>query len=184
MSANKLNHKKALFLDRDGVINADTGYPIKWSDLKLVDGILDLVRYFDDKSYKVIVVTNQSGIGRGYFSDRDFRLLMDNLFKFFSENNAPLKDYYHCPCDPTKNVCFNRKPNPGLILKAAKEHFIDLTNSIFVGDKESDMAAGVNAGVGNLFLYNNKVSSVKIGHKIKKLNEVIDFHKKMAVIDE
>lgn len=145
---------RALFLDRDGVINHDSGYTSKADDFMFVEGIFDLCRAAKHKGYLLIVVTNQAGIGRGYYSEGDFLTLTDWMCRRFEEEGAPISDVYHCPYHPEHGVgeykkdSFDRKPNPGMLLQAAKKYNLDLSRSIMIGDKDSDMQAAKNAGVG------------------------------------
>lgn len=144
----------ALFLDRDGVINHDSGYTSNTKDFKFIDGIFDLCRAAEKAGYLLIVVTNQAGIGRGYYSEKDFFALTDWMRNRFEEENAPLTDVFHCPYHPKHGVgdykkdSFDRKPNPGMLLRAAEKHGLDLGRSIMIGDKDSDMQAASKAVVG------------------------------------
>ena len=146
----------ALFLDRDGVINVDHGYVHKPEDVEFVDGIFELVAAAKRAGYLVVVVTNQAGIGRGYYSEDDFHALMDWMKARFVERGGQVDAVYFCPYHPEHGIgeyrresdC--RKPAPGMLLQAARDLDIDLASSIFVGDKPSDMAAGRAAGVGTV----------------------------------
>lgn len=146
------NH--ALFLDRDGVINHDSGYTSKAADFKFIDGIFDLCREAKRLGYLLIVVTNQAGIGRGYYSEEDFLTLTKWMCERFAHEAAPLTDVFHCPSHPEHGIgkykmdSFDRKPNPGMLLRAAEIHGINLDRSIMIGDKDSDMKAALKAGVG------------------------------------
>lgn len=146
--------KRALFLDRDGVINHDTGYTSSTDDFKFIDGIFDLCRAAKKAGYLTIVITNQAGIGRGYYSEQDFLALTDWMRQRFEEEGAPLIDVFHCPHHPEHGVgqykkdSYNRKPHPGMLLQAAEKYGLDMARSIMVGDKDSDMQAAKNAGVG------------------------------------
>ena len=150
---------RALFLDRDGVINVDRGYVCSPEQFELVDGITDLCRHAVSLGYLLIVATNQAGIGRGYYTEADFLALTDWMCDAFRERGAPIAKVYYCPFHPEFGVgeyrresdC--RKPAPGMILQAAREFDIDLRRSVLVGDKESDILAGVAAGVGCNVLY-------------------------------
>lgn len=142
---NKVN--KALFLDRDGVINVDTGYAHKWQEMILIDGIIELIIRFKMLGYLIVVVTNQSGIGRGYYSDASFRETMAQMGAFLASKGAAIDAYYYCSCDPTKTSCENRKPNSGMLVKAADELQISLQDSLLIGDKMSDVEAGKKAGL-------------------------------------
>lgn len=144
---------RALFLDRDGVINHDSGYTVKIDDFHFVDGIFELCREAKRLGYLIIVVTNQAGIGRGYYSEQDFLLLTEWMKARFEEEAAAITDVYFCPYHAEHGVgdykkeSFDRKPNPGMLLKAAEKYQIDLAGSIMIGDKESDMEAAKSAGI-------------------------------------
>ena len=154
-----MNACPALFLDRDGVINLDHGYVVKPQDFEFVDGIFDLCRAAKKRGYWVFVVTNQAGIGRGYYSERDFLSLTDWMCVKFAAEGADIDKVYFCPTHPEfglgryKVVSPFRKPGPGMIRQAAREFDAYLSGSILVGDRESDIAAGIAAGVGCNVLY-------------------------------
>jgi D-glycero-D-manno-heptose 1,7-bisphosphate phosphatase len=152
----------ALFLDRDGVINVDHAYVHKKEDFEFIDGIFDLCRKAKELGYLIIVVTNQAGIGRGYYSERDFLKLTDWMKQVFSSENAEINEVYHCPYHPEQGIgefkkdSELRKPNPGMIFQAAKDYDINLEQSLIIGDKVSDIQAGINAGLGRNFLFTPK----------------------------
>ena len=149
---------QALFLDRDGVVNREVGYLSKPEQVEFVSGIFDLCRFAQLRGYKLIVVTNQSGIARQLYTEDDFHLLMRWIDRQFSQAGIHLDGYYFCPHHPRHGVggyrkeCPDRKPQPGMLLRAAREHNIDLARSIFIGDRCSDLEAGAAAGVGTLIL--------------------------------
>lgn len=154
--------RKALFLDRDGVINIDKGYVHKISDCEFMDGIFDLCRAARDKGYLLIVITNQAGIARGYYTEDDFQTLMAWMREEFRRQGCPLDDVYHCPFHENglgeyRRASPDRKPEPGMILKAAAHHGLDLSRSILIGDKDSDIEAGERAGVGRNILVNGSL---------------------------
>jgi len=149
----------ALFLDRDGVINHDDGYTSRPEDFKFIEGIFDLCRTAKQFGYLLIVVTNQAGIGRGYYSEQDFLTLTAWMCARFEAEGAPITEVFFCPdhpkhgIGPYKKDSFDRKPNPGMLLRAAKKYRILMQNSIIVGDKDTDMLAGERAGVGTRCRY-------------------------------
>ena len=151
--------KPALFVDRDGVINVDHGYVHRVEDFEFVPGIFALCRVAAEYGHPVIVVTNQAGIGRGYYGQADFDRLSDWMCTRFAAEGAPIAAVYSCPTHPTEGVgAFRvestfRKPGPGMILQARDEHALDLGRSVLVGDKPSDLAAGRAAGVGLNLLF-------------------------------
>ena len=142
---------KAVFLDRDGVINEDKGYVHKIEDFVFIDGIFEKLKKYQDEGYLLIVVTNQSGIGRGYYTTEDFEKLTKYMVEQFAKKGIKITKVYHSPYRPEENT-YCRKPNPGMLLQAKEEFNIDMKNSIMIGDKESDMEAGRRAGVGTLIL--------------------------------
>lgn len=149
----------ALFLDRDGVINLDHGYVCRSEDFEFINGIFDLCRTAKRLGYLIVVVTNQAGIGRGYYSEADFAVLTSWMVKQFAAEGILIDAVYYSPFHPEHGIgrykveAFCRKPNPGMILQAAEEYGIDLALSVLVGDKISDIEAGRAAGVGQLILY-------------------------------
>jgi D-glycero-D-manno-heptose 1,7-bisphosphate phosphatase len=145
---------RALFLDRDGVINHDEGYTSRIENFHFIEGIFDLCRTANELGYLIIVITNQAGIGRGYYTEEEFLLLTEWMSERFQENGVSITEVFFCPYHPESNIShyrtqsFDRKPNPGMILKAAKKYDICLHDSIMIGDKDSDMVAANRAGVG------------------------------------
>lgn len=149
----------ALFLDRDGVINIDHAYVHKRENFEFVDGIFDLVAAAKGLGYLVVVVTNQAGIGRGYYTVADFHVLMDWVGAQFAARGGALDGVYFCPDHPEHGIgayrrdSSFRKPGPGMLLQAARELGIDLAGSVMIGDKASDAQAGQAAGVGTLLFF-------------------------------
>lgn len=145
--------QRALFLDRDGVINIDYGYVHSTANFEFVDGIFDLVRTACTAGYRVVVVTNQSGIGRGYFSEKQFQELTVWMCAQFEMHDATIDRVYFSPYHPTAGIGDyrkdedTRKPGPGMLLKAKLELGLSLEESVLVGDRPSDILAGFAAGV-------------------------------------
>ncbi|OOZ44765.1 D-glycero-alpha-D-manno-heptose-1,7-bisphosphate 7-phosphatase [Solemya velum gill symbiont] len=154
--------RPALFLDRDGVINVDHGYVYKPEDVEFVNGIFELVAEAKRAGLLVVVITNQAGIGRGYYSENDFHALMNWMKNQFVEQGGQIDAVYFCPYHPEHGVGHYRKdtecrkPNPGMILQAAQDLKLDLDRSFLIGDKSSDIEAGMAAGVGNNFLLSSE----------------------------
>lgn len=154
-----LSRRPALFLDRDGVINIDHAYVCKPENFEFVDGIFELCRTAKRLGYLIFVVTNQAGIGRGYYTEQDFLKLTDWMCGIFKTHGINIDEVYFCPFHPEHGVGYYkmdspcRKPAPGMIHQAAKVFDVDLTRSVLVGDKETDIQAGVAAGVGCNLLY-------------------------------
>lgn len=143
---------RAAFLDRDGVINIDHAYVHKQEEFEWVPGVLEAARALHEAGFLLVVVTNQSGIGRGYYSEEDFQRLTEWMKAEFARAGAPLSGVYFCPHHPEKAVgayrmeCGCRKPAPGMLTRAASELGIDLSRSVMFGDKPGDMEAGSLAG--------------------------------------
>ncbi len=144
----------ALFLDRDGIINVNFGYVVHAEQTVFVEGIFGLCEQALTAGYRLVVVTNQAGIARGYYSEAAFHAYMGWMQQEFAEHGVPLAGVYFCPHHPEgtveryRKVCECRKPAPGMILRATVELDLDLASSVLVGDKASDIAAGEAAGVG------------------------------------
>ena len=166
---------RALFLDRDGVINVEINYLHKVDDFQFIEGIFKLCKKYQHRGYIIIVVTNQSGIARGYYSDEDFNSLTSWMIKEFAKEGIDIKKVYSCPHHPEiSGACSCRKPEPGMFLDAQKEFDIDLKNSILVGDKESDIEAALSAGIKETYLFDeNRVHGESKATKIvSKLEEI------------
>ena len=148
----------AVFLDRDGVINVDHGYVSTWEQFEFLPGVPEALRELQDAGYLLIVVSNQSGIGRGYYSEADLASLNQAIAQHLASTvGVTLSGFYHCPHHPTeaegefRRECDCRKPAPGMIRHAVLDHSIDVKTSLLVGDKDSDIEAGRAAGVAKLF---------------------------------
>jgi len=162
--------QKALFLDRDGVINVEKEYLHKAEDFEFIDGVFEVLRYAQQMGYLLIVITNQSGIGRGYYTDEDFQHLNRWMCDRFSQEGIRIAEVYYCPHAPD-SVCDCRKPLPGMIHAAANRFQIDFDHSVLIGDKESDIEAGKSAGVGVCILAR---SGHRINESASKADAVVD----------
>jgi len=145
-------NNKAVFFDRDGIINVEKNYVYKIVDFEFINGIFELMQFFINDGYKIIVITNQAGIARGFYTEDDFNILTKWMCEKFSQKGIQITKVYYDPYHPDgigeyKKESFNRKPNPGMILQAKKDFNLDLEKCILIGDKESDIKAGVNAGI-------------------------------------
>jgi D-glycero-D-manno-heptose 1,7-bisphosphate phosphatase len=150
---------KALFLDRDGVINTDIGHVYLKQDFEFSEGIFDLCRQYSDAGYLIIIITNQAGIAKGYFTEADFIKLTDWMIEQFSNEGVIITKVYYCPHHPDiTGFCQCRKPNPGMIFQATEEFNLDISECVLIGDMESDLEAGRNAGMqeSNLHLFIKK----------------------------
>lgn len=153
--ANALN--KALFLDRDGVINQDIGYASQSADIVFVEGIFELCQFAKQQGFLIIITTNQSGIARGYYTEQDLQQLNQWFIQQFQQHNVTIDAIYHCPHHPEiTGDCDCRKPNPGMLQQAIEKFAIAPTNSLMIGDKDSDMLAAKLAGVTTRLLFTEK----------------------------
>jgi D-glycero-D-manno-heptose 1,7-bisphosphate phosphatase len=149
---------RALFLDRDGVINVERGYVHRREEFEFQDGIFDLCRAAEAQGYLVVVVTNQAGIGRGYYSESEFLELTDWMIQEFAERHVHIARVYYCPYHPVHGVGAyrsdspDRKPKPGMLLRARTDLDVDLPASVLIGDKQSDIDAAIAAGVGTTIM--------------------------------
>ena len=151
---------KAIFLDRDGVINKEVNYLHKIEDFEFINGIFEACQYLAKLGYEIIVITNQSGIARKIYSESDYQIVTSWMVSQFKKNNINILDIFHCPHSPNSN-CNCRKPKPGMLLEAKNMHNIDMQNSWLIGDKETDITAANCSGISNTIL-------VKSGHKINE----------------
>ncbi|MCA0239468.1 MAG: HAD family hydrolase [Proteobacteria bacterium] len=148
----------ALFLDRDGVINFDSGYTHRREDFRFMPGIFELAREACRRGLRVVVITNQAGIGRGRYDEPAFLALTDWMLDRFLAEGVAIDRVYYCPHHPEASVpgyrvaCPCRKPAPGMLTAAARDLGLDLPASMLVGDKAGDVEAGAAAGVGTLVL--------------------------------
>ena len=158
---------KTIFLDRDGVINKEVHYLHKIDDFEFMTGIIEACLYFQNLGYKLIVVTNQSGISRGYYSESDYQTLNQWMLNEFENNHINILDVFHCPHGPD-STCDCRKPMPGMFLSAKTKHNIDMEKSWMIGDKEADVIAANASGISNTIL-------VMTGHRIDESNSNASF---------
>jgi D-glycero-D-manno-heptose 1,7-bisphosphate phosphatase len=153
---------KALFLDRDGVINVDRDYVHLRSEFEFKPGIFELCLAAQELGYLLVVVTNQAGIARGYYSEAEFLELTDWMLGQFRDHQVQISRVYYCPYHPVFGVgkykadSPDRKPNPGMLLRAQTELKVDLASSILLGDKLSDIQAALAAGVGTQILLSSE----------------------------
>jgi len=148
---------KTIFLDRDGVINKDIQYLYKIKDFIFIDGIFDACNHFQKLGYKIIIVTNQSGIDRKLYTESDYTKLTKWMVAKFKKNLIDILDVFHCPHGPNSN-CDCRKPKPGMLIEAQVRHNIDMVNSWMIGDKERDIEAALSAGIKNTILLSDSRS--------------------------
>ena len=148
---------KTIFLDRDGVINKEVNYLHKIEDFEFIEEVFETCFYLKNIGFEIIIVTNQSGISRGFYSENDFNVVNNWMINQFRENNITILDVFYCPHSNESN-CECRKPKPGMLISAKKKHNIDMQKSWMIGDSERDITAASLAGIKNTIL-------VKSGHQ-------------------
>lgn len=154
--------KPALFLDRDGVVNVNYGYVSKKDDFEFYTEIFEICIIAQNNQMPIIIVSNQSGIGRGYFSEEDYQSLTDWMISEFNIRGIKINSVLYAPENPEDGESFDpqrRKPSPVMILEAAQKFGISLAGSIMIGDSESDMIAAQNGGIGHRILISANVGS-------------------------
>ncbi len=144
---------RALFLDRDGVVNLDDGYTHSPEQLRFVPGIFELCRAAAARGFALVIVTNQSGIGRGYYTEAEYRVFTAEMLAQLRAAGIDIAAVYHCPFHPDGVGRYRRehswrKPNPGMLLDAARALDLDLAASVLIGDGARDMVAARRAGIG------------------------------------
>ena len=163
-----MKKKKTIFLDRDGVINIDKHYLYKIEDFEFTKNLFKTCKYFQELGYQLIIITNQSGIGRKYFTQSDFDKLTKWMLNEFRTNNIKILDVFYCPHIPEDN-CNCRKPNIGMILQACNKYDIDLDNSWMIGDKTSDIDLAFNAEIKNSIFISGEYTKNKDNLKTKNI---------------
>lgn len=143
----------AVFVDRDGTLIEDVGYLSSVDQIKLIPKATEALKILKSCGYKIIVISNQSGVARGYFDEASVQTINREVLKIFSGNGALIDGIYYCPhhtaygSAPYRKECDCRKPAPGMILQAKKEHNLDLSNSCIIGDKRTDIVTGKNLNI-------------------------------------
>lgn len=158
MTSNSSAPRPAIFLDRDGTLNVDTGYTHRPADLQLIDGVIPGLQKLQQLGFPLFILTNQSGVARGYFTEVQLQAFHAALVERLLREGVHIAGIYYCPFHPTQGSAAYRresplrKPQPGMFLQAAAEHGLDLAASIAIGDKKSDVLAGQAAGCRTLLL--------------------------------
>nr|WP_319401466.1 HAD family hydrolase [uncultured Carboxylicivirga sp.] len=155
---------KALFIDRDGVINNDEGhyYIFKPENFKLNEGIIEGLQMMQNNGFKIIVITNQGGVAKGEYTEDDVAKVHQHFLGLMKEAGINITDIYYCPHHNKIADCDCRKPKPGMILKAIEEHQIDKSQSYMIGDSPRDVEAGKNAGLKQCFKIEKNHSIVPV----------------------
>lgn len=171
--------QKCAFFDRDGVINQDNGYVYKIEDFIFCDGLFPLLKTLKARNYLLLVITNQSGIARGYYSESDLNALHQYMQDYIhTQCGFTFDKIYHCPHLPSQN-CDCRKPKTGMIESACKDFNIDLTQSFFVGDKITDMQCAQNAHINGRFLLGDAQVS---DNSLKNVQKITTLHQLHSII--
>jgi D-glycero-D-manno-heptose 1,7-bisphosphate phosphatase len=172
-SSSEAGLPKALFLDRDGVVNVEKNYLYKIDDFELMEGILDVCRHYEAKGYLIIIVTNQSGISRGYYTENDFKHLSDWMVEHFKSLGITITRIYHCPHhESIDGACDCRKPEPGMLLEAQHDFDLDMESSVMIGDNERDIQAAIRAGVRTNILLSTEARESAANQIIRSLKEL------------
>jgi D,D-heptose 1,7-bisphosphate phosphatase len=136
-------NNKAIFLDRDGVINKEVSYLSNPKNFEFIEGSIEALKILKEKGFLLIIITNQAGIARDFFTEETLKLIHDKMVKILKQNGIELDDIYYCPHHPDfTGPCDCRKPSPGMIFKAKIKHNIDLTKSYMIGDTLNDIQTG------------------------------------------
>ena len=165
----RVNQRRCFFFDRDGVINKDKGYISKIEDIDIFPKVGEAIRECNKNKFLVIIITNQSGVGRGLIKLKELKKIHDFIKKKIKKNNAYIDDIFFCPYHPTaglgkyKRISYERKPNPGMIIKAIKKWKIDPNKSFMIGDKITDRSAAKSANIKFFF----KSKQVNLHKQIK-----------------
>ncbi len=171
--------RPAVFMDRDGVINDDCCFVHRIKDFRFAAGVLATLPALVRRGYRIIVVTNQSGIGRGYFNEEQYRGLTAWMRQQLMEQHAPITAVYHCPHLP-EDACECRKPEPGMLLDAARRHAVDLQRSWMIGDRETDIEAARRAGVAHTIRIGDRGTPTKANHLCQSIAETLDLIPSLA----
>ncbi len=168
--------RKALFLDRDGTLNVERNYLYRTEDFELMPGICDAMREARDCGFDIVVITNQSGIARGYYTEEDYQRLEAHMKAVLLQEGISLLDVLHCPLLEGPD----RKPEPGMFLRACQRWGIDMAHSISLGDKERDIEAALRAGVGCNVLLSAEAAATRATHVIGNAHEMVSLIRQYA----
>ena len=175
--------RRAVFLDRDGTVNVEREYLYRIEDFEFIPGAPEAIKRLQSVGYSIIVVTNQSGIARGFYSEEDVSRLHEHIQKELMFFGAKIDSFYVCPHHPTsgrdelRQDCDCRKGSPGMLLRAAEEHDIDLKRSFMIGDKLADIEAGQRAGCQAILVltgYGRETAQKHLLPQVKKCIDICD----------
>lgn len=184
--------KKAIFLDRDGTINVEKHYLHKIEDFEFLPGVIEGLRLLVKANYLLVIITNQSGIGRGYYSEKDFHKLNDWMLETLDKQHVKVAKVYYCPHLPDANVkeyrvdCECRKPKLGMYMQAVKDFDIDLSQSFVIGDKIRDCAICETTACHGFLISDNEdveiISDVKVGkyERVSYASNLLESAKKIV----
>jgi len=164
--------EKAAFLDRDGTIIEDTGYVGEISKVRFLPGASAGIKLLNDNGFKVIIITNQAGVARGFFTEERVKEINAYIRESLVQEGAMIDEFYYCPhhvegiIEEYRKDCYYRKPNPGMIEKAVSDFDIDLDESFVIGDKYSDIEAGCRAGCRNILLTGEASQDGKMENRV------------------
>lgn len=167
--------QKALFLDRDGILNVDKAYVYKFEDISWVDGIFDLIHYANNHGYLVIVLTNQSGVAQGMYKEEDVVKLHKQMNEFLLAKKLKVDDWFYC----TEYDSPRRKPRPGMMIEARDKYNIDLSKSFMVGDKTTDVLE-IEGPITFLLKGNYPLDVLPPGKKIEVFTTLNDIQKRLV----
>ncbi|PAF48482.1 hypothetical protein BKH46_00805 [Helicobacter sp. 12S02634-8] len=174
---------KAVFFDRDGIVNEDFGYVCEPKEFIFMEDIFELLKFCKEKGFLLILITNQSGIGRGYYTLEDFKEVTQYMQKGLKKKlKFAFDSIYFCPHNPA-DACLCRKPNIGMIQKAQKDYALNLQECFIIGDKPTDMQAGQASGIGNkIFLKNTDegVMGIENLHIVFSLKQALEVMKHLV----
>ena len=175
--------RKILFLDRDGVVNVDKHFISRIEDIVFVQGIFQLCKYFEEQDFQIVIVTNQSGIARGLFSEMEFHTIMSFILEEFRRHEIEVLGYFHCPHGPN-DKCTCRKPLPGLFTQALRQLNVIGKNCITIGDRERDIDAALAAGIPqNYLLQDPQIGTSQFPGSIvvNSLSEIVKTHQRFSL---
>lgn len=162
---------KAVFLDKDGTLIEDVPYNVNVDRIRLCEGALETLKRLHTANYKLFIITNQSGVARGFFPESALTEVENHLRQLLAAAGIPLAGFYYCPHHPEGTLppyavsCTCRKPQPGMLYRAASEHLIDLNQSWFIGDILNDIEAGRKAGCRTILINNGNETKWELNYR-------------------